>query len=149
MPQNPSVPPKSSSPGGERGVNRSNYLAGGTSRPPRPQTAAQRALNPGRAAHAASEARGNARGMSRGRAQGIGIGAGVVGTAALIKGAYDNQMAENAKFDAFNRGKVAGRQTDSAGRSTSPVGKTPKATYKAPMTKALIADGAKPVMKPK
>jgi hypothetical protein len=80
---------------------------------------------------------------------GAGIGLGIAGTAAVIKSAYDSQQSDNKAFNAFNRGKTAGRQTDSAGRSTSPVGKTPKETYKAPVTKALMADGAKPVTKPK
>jgi len=144
MPQ--STPPRpSANPGGERGLYRSDASRATVPGSRRPQTAAQRALNPGRVAHAASEARG----QSRGRAQGVGIGATLIGSAMAIKGAYDNQMAENAKFNAFNRGKAAGRQTDSAGRSTSPVGKNPKETYKAPVTKALLNDGRKPVVKPK
>jgi hypothetical protein len=98
-------------------------------------TAAQQAVAPGRAAHARTQ--------SRGRSQGVGIGATLVGSAMAIKGAYDKNMAENAKFDAFNRGKVAGRQTTSTGA------KAPKSTYQAPVTKAMMADGAKPVTKPK
>jgi len=140
MPQNPSKPPRSANPGGERGMNRSDYKPStATPGSRRPQTAAQRAVAPGRVAHAASEARG----ASRGRAAGVGIGATLVGSAMAIKGAYDKNMAENAKFDAFNRGKVAGRQTTSTGA------KAPKSTYQSPTTKALMADGAKPVMKPK
>lgn len=143
MPQNPTRPP-SANPGGERGMFNSMSNAGtGPTKTPRPQTANQRALNPGRVAHAASEARGASRGQRRGIGIGTAIGAGVVGTAAIIKGQYDKTMAENAKFDAFNRGKVAGRQTNSSG------GKDAKSTYQAPVTKALMADGAKPVTKPK
>lgn len=127
--------PPSANPGGERGLFRSNSSSGGGQRAPRPQTSAQRAVAPGRAAHGRS--------ASRGRAQGLTLGAAIATGAAAVKGAYDNQMAENAKFKSFNEGKVAGRQTDSSGN------RTPKSTYEAPMTKALIADGAKPVTKPK
>jgi len=129
------TPPKSANPGGERGMNRSDYSRGAVPGTRRPQTAAQAAVAPGRAAHARTQ--------SRGRSQGVGIGATLVGSAMAIKGAYDKNMAENAKYDAFNRGKVAGRQTTSTGA------KAEKSTYEAPMTKALKADGAKPVMKPK
>lgn len=151
MPQtSPSRP--SYNPGGERGSMHSGSNSGRVP-PSRPRTDAQIALSPGRAAHAASEARGRAAGEAAGRRSGmrtgVGVGAGIVGTAAVIKSAYDSQQADNKAFDAFNRGKTAGRQTDSAGRSTSPVGKKPKETYKSPMTKALMNDGRKPVMKPK
>lgn len=129
------TPPKSANPGGERGMNRSDYSRGAVPGNRRPQTVAQAAVGPGRAAHARTQ--------SRGRSQGVGIGATLVGSAMAIKGAYDKNMAENAKYDAFNRGKVAGRQTTSTGA------KAEKSTYEAPMTKALKADGAKPVMKPK
>jgi hypothetical protein len=81
--------------------------------------------------------------MRRGLVGGLGAGTAVTALAATVKDQYDKTMSENAKFKSFNEGKVAGRQTNSSG------GKTPKSTYQAPMTKALIADGAKPVMKPK
>ena len=133
------TPPKSANPGGERGMNRSDYKASAVPGTRRPQTARQAAVAPGRVAHS----RTGAAAQSRGRSQGVGIGATLVGSAMAIKGAYDKNMAENAKYDAFNRGKVAGRQTTSTGA------KAEKSTYEAPMTKALKADGAKPVMKPK
>ena len=112
-------------PGGERGMFRAGSgnraATPGTSRP---RTAAQSAVAPGRVAH------------SRTRARGMGIGAAAATAAMTVKSVYDNQQSENAKYGAYQRGKNDGRQTTSTGE-------------KAPMTKALMADGAKKVMKPK
>ena len=123
-------------PGGERGMFRAGTgnrtATPGTSRP---RTAAQSAVGPGRVAH--SRTRGQ--GMGRG----IGIGAAAATAAMTVKSVYDQQQSENAKYGAYQRGKNDGRQTTSTGA------KAPKSTYEAPVTKALMADGAKPVMKPK
>jgi hypothetical protein len=88
-------------------------------------------MAPGRAAH------------SRTRGRGIGIGAAMATTAMAVKDVYDKQQSEASKFEAYKQGKYDGRQTTSSG------GKAPKSTYQAPVTKALMADGAKPVTKPK
>ena len=151
-------------PGGERGpFPKPPQMPTSVPKTPRPRTDAQRAVAPGRTAHSISrnqgflegnrfgrthgEAIGRADGMRegtrRGRMSGALMATVATGAASMIADKVKSKNAENAKMKAFESGKVAGRQTTSTGA------KADKSTYTAPVTKALIADGAKPVIKPK
>jgi len=151
-------------PGGERGpFPKPPTMPTTTPKAPRPRTDAQRAVAPGRIAHQNSrnqgwmegnrfgrtngEAIGRAEGMRegtrRGRLSGALAATVATGVASMIADKAKKTQSENEKNKAFEAGKVAGRQTTSTGA------KADKSTYTAPVTKALMADGAKPVMKPK
>ena len=155
---------KKGAPGGERGpFPKPPTMPTSTPRAPRPRTDAQRAVAPGRTAHTNSrnqgwlegnrfgrthgEAIGRADGMRegtrRGRLGGALMATVATGAASMIADKVKKTQSENAKMKSFEAGKVAGRQTTSTGA------KADKSTYTAPMTKALMADGAKPVIKPK
>ena len=156
---------KKSTPGSERGPfpKPPPQMPTSTPRPPRARTDAQRAVGPGRMAHLNSrnqgylegnrtgrsvgEAVGRAEGMRtgtrRGRVGGALMATAATGAASMIADKVKKTQSENAKMKSFEAGKVAGRQTTSTGA------KADKSTYTAPMTKSLMADGAKPVIKPK
>jgi hypothetical protein len=92
---------------------------------------------------AIGRADGMREGTRRGRLGGALAATVATGAASMIADKVKKTQSENEKNKAFEAGKVAGRQTTSTGA------KADKSTYTAPVTKALMADGAKPVTKPK